>query len=738
MAFLDETGLTRLWSKIEGKFSQFSGNIENTIDAIENTYTKPYTDGNLILYVSKQGSDDNDGLSQETPLLTIDKAFEIANRNIPANVDCCLHLCVGPGDWGNFKIHLKPYVVHLYGFNYTNYITDIADIDSLPHFSEITVRSSIQIYNANFDSMIVYDNSYAYIGGNGVVVAGSMSSYYSGMTYIASNKLYIKNTSQNYVFYARSDGVIAFYINSNVNVYESLNLSNGFFYATRQSTISGLYNITFTLLNNVTVTGRKAYITAGSTFGFIYDYSLIPGNQDPFFENGAIVNGVTVGDTTHPGNKTFTDSITINGDHGTIENTAIILSGERQNFGIALQATNATKGTAPSAQINSGIEFYGSVRTKYQNRYGLLENTISTANVNTMKIVAYNPSSAENTGNCTISVNVDNSGNAYTYAPTPAVADSSTKIATTAWVRTATGNFACNAATATKVGTATVGSGTKPIYLNAGAPTAFTATVGSASKPVYLNAGALTALSATAGSASKPVWMNAGNITALTATVGGAAKPVYLNAGGITACSATVGSTARPVYLNAGTITVGLTHFTACSATAAGTAGPVTAPAKGKQAQFLRGDATWAAPSTGSDRRVKQDFSSIPDEVLDAWENIKYKQFKLKEEVSEKGNDALYHTGLVVQDIQEVFEEQKLNANKYNMIIHEVWPAHDDEYDEEGNLISPKDDGYEQYFMHYEEALSIEAAYLRKQVKLLKEKVDNLEKQISTINSKIS
>ena len=79
-----------------------------------------------------------------------------------------------------------------------------------------------------------------------------------------------------------------------------------------------------------------------------------------------------------------------------------------------------------------------------------------------------------------------------------------------------------------------------------------------------------------------------------------------------------------------------------------------------------------------------------------------------------------------------------MDANKYDMIIHEVWPAHDDEYDEEGNLISPKDDGYEQYFMHYEEALSIEAAYLRKQVKLLKEKVDNLEKQISTINSKIS
>ena len=54
----------------------------------------------------------------------------------------------------------------------------------------------------------------------------------------------------------------------------------------------------------------------------------------------------------------------------------------------------------------------------------------------------------------------------------PAASDDSTKIATTAWVRDATGNFACNAATATKLGTSTVGSANNPIYLNGGTPTA--------------------------------------------------------------------------------------------------------------------------------------------------------------------------------------------------------------------------------------------------------------------------
>ena len=46
----------------------------------------------------------------------------------------------------------------------------------------------------------------------------------------------------------------------------------------------------------------------------------------------------------------------------------------------------------------------------------------------------------------------------------------------------------------TKVGTATVGSTSKPVYLNAGTPTAISATVGSATQPTYLKAGTVTAI----------------------------------------------------------------------------------------------------------------------------------------------------------------------------------------------------------------------------------------------------
>lgn len=79
-----------------------------------------------------------------------------------------------------------------------------------------------------------------------------------------------------------------------------------------------------------------------------------------------------------------------------------------------------------------------------------------------------------------------------------------------------TGNTTGTAAVASKLGTTTVGSTSKPIYLNAGNPTVLSATVGAANKPIYSNAGTLTACSSTVGSATQPTYMKAGTITACT------------------------------------------------------------------------------------------------------------------------------------------------------------------------------------------------------------------------------
>lgn len=114
------------------------------------------------------------------------------------------------------------------------------------------------------------------------------------------------------------------------------------------------------------------------------------------------------------------------------------------------------------------------------------------------------------------------------------------------------------------------GSATQPVYFSSGKPVACTSyanatvgtanklgtdTVGSTTKPIYLNAGTATASNATVGSSTKPVYMSSGTITASSDTVGGTAKPMYLSSGTMTACSSTVGSATAPVYMNAGTVT---------------------------------------------------------------------------------------------------------------------------------------------------------------------------------------
>ena len=63
------------------------------------------------------------------------------------------------------------------------------------------------------------------------------------------------------------------------------------------------------------------------------------------------------------------------------------------------------------------------------------------------------------------------------------------------------GSLSGNASSATKLGSSTVGSSVKPIYLNNGTATASSSTVGSATRPVYLNNGTITQGTYTLGAA---------------------------------------------------------------------------------------------------------------------------------------------------------------------------------------------------------------------------------------------
>ena len=106
----------------------------------------------------------------------------------------------------------------------------------------------------------------------------------------------------------------------------------------------------------------------------------------------------------------------------------------------------------------------------------------------------------------------------------------------------------------TKVGTDTVGSIYKHIYLKNGTPTASNATIGDGMTLLQMEAGELKTSSESVGASSIPIYLMSGKIMQSGSTIGGAAQPMYMDSGSLKACNASVGSTKRPVYMSKGKI----------------------------------------------------------------------------------------------------------------------------------------------------------------------------------------
>ena len=117
--------------------------------------------------------------------------------------------------------------------------------------------------------------------------------------------------------------------------------------------------------------------------------------------------------------------------HGTFTDTITVT-----NFTYAKNGT-LVKGTQPTKTLYTGMYMCDKNGTAYKNNaLGIVENSVDANNLVSTYIRAIK-NEANSQVACEIAVRVDASGTPYTYAPTPAVADNSTKIATTAWV---TGN----------------------------------------------------------------------------------------------------------------------------------------------------------------------------------------------------------------------------------------------------------------------------------------------------------
>jgi len=149
-----------------------------------------------------------------------------------------------------------------------------------------------------------------------------------------------------------------------------------------------------------------------------------------------------------------------------------------------------------------------------------------------------------------------------------------------------------------------------------------------------------------------------------------------------------------------------------------------------------KGTWTWdgTACQITSDQRLKQQITEIDDKLLDAWEDADLVQFKYNDAVDQKGKDkARLHTGYVVQQIDEACKSHGVDISEYGLYCHEVYPEETEEVEVE------KEDGTktketkvireasEHYSLRYTETLVVECAYLRKKLKELTARIEQLE-----------
>lgn len=137
-----------------------------------------------------------------------------------------------------------------------------------------------------------------------------------------------------------------------------------------------------------------------------------------------------------------------------------------------------------------------------------------------------------------------------------------------------------------------------------------------------------------------------------------------------------------------------------------------------------------------SDRRLKQDIGAIPDEVIEAWRDVNWCQYRWREAVAEKSVGARYHSGLIAQSIKEAFEKHGLDAQDYGLLCYDQWAAVEAQealMDDNGNVIQPATEyqpAGERWGVRMDECLSMEAESNRRLIKALQAEIKDIKKLI--------
>jgi len=134
-----------------------------------------------------------------------------------------------------------------------------------------------------------------------------------------------------------------------------------------------------------------------------------------------------------------------------------------------------------------------------------------------------------------------------------------------------------------------------------------------------------------------------------------------------------------------------------------------------------------------SDERLKQDIASLTTAEMNAAKRMSalFKTFRWKDRVSEKGDKARTHTGIIAQQVKAALEAESLDSSKYAFLVYSEWYQN-----AKGEVINleDKDDndltGYtkvDRYSIRIGELLAFIAAYNEQRFASIESRLSALE-----------
>lgn len=115
-----------------------------------------------------------------------------------------------------------------------------------------------------------------------------------------------------------------------------------------------------------------------------------------------------------------------------------------------------------------------------------------------------------------------------------------------------------------------------------------------------------------------------------------------------------------------------------------------------------------------SDERAKRNIGAIPDEWLDAWEDVEWSRYRWTD-------GARWHTGLIAQRVRDAFEARGLDAFSIGLLCFDEWGDEPEVLDPEtGAILQPFRPAGDRYGLRYDECFAMEAAWVRREMARLK------------------